>query len=213
VTDSPSDPPAEEPVADEGEAAASPAAEFAAEIAELVGAARWSADHETVRVVVDRDRWVDAITAAAGRGGLPFFSWLSAADWSKEVAVGEEVQDVDSLEERFEVICRLSSVRDARSAHFIAAVPKDDPVIASLVSTFGGAAWHEREAAEMFGIRFAGHPHLVNLYLPDAFEGHPLRKSYALLAREVKPWPGTVDVEDMPSVENVEAAAMEGGDA
>jgi NADH-quinone oxidoreductase subunit C len=94
-------------------------------------------------------------------------------------------------------------------------VPKDDPVIDSLVPVFGGAAWHEREAAEMFGLRFTGHPHLVNIYLPDEFEGHPLRKSFPLLAREVKPWPGTVDVEGMPekgpSTENVEAAATEGG--
>ena len=213
MTDSPSDPPADEPVADAADAELSAAAQFAEEIAERVGAAGWSADHDTVRIVVARDRWVESIATAAERGGVPFFSWLSAVDWSKDVAVGEQVQDVDALEERFEVIYRMSSLRDGRAAHFVAAIPKDDAVIASLVSTFGGAAWHEREAAEMFGIHFEGHPHLVNLYLPDAFEGHPLLKSYALLAREVKPWPGTVDVEDMPSVENVEAAAMEGGDA
>ncbi|MBA2625721.1 MAG: NADH-quinone oxidoreductase subunit C, partial [Acidimicrobiia bacterium] len=51
---------------------------------------------------------------------------------------------------------------------------------------------------EMFGIGFAGHPYLANLYLPGAFEGHPLRKDFPLLAREVKPWPGLVDVEAMP---------------
>jgi NADH-quinone oxidoreductase subunit C len=51
----------------------------------------------------------------------------------------------------------------------------------------------------MFGIVFDGHPNLTHLYLPDGFEGHPLRKTFPLLTREVKPWPGTVDVEDMPS--------------
>ena len=60
----------------------------------------------------------------------------------------------------------------------------------------------------MYGIEFIGHPGLDHLYLPDAFEGHPLRKSFPLLAREVKPWPGRVDVEGMPSTENVEADAM-----
>jgi NADH-quinone oxidoreductase subunit C len=50
----------------------------------------------------------------------------------------------------------------------------------------------------MFGIDFVGHPNLIKLYLPDGFEGHPLRKSFPLLTREVKPWPGTVDVEGMP---------------
>jgi NADH-quinone oxidoreductase subunit C len=63
---------------------------------------------------------------------------------------------------------------------------------------YAGANWHEREAYEMFGIDFTGHPQLTKLYLPDGFEGHPLRKSYPLLAREVKPWPGMVDVEGMP---------------
>ena len=43
------------------------------------------------------------------------------------------------------------------------------------------------------------------MYLPDAFEGYPLRKSYPLLSREVKPWPGTVDVEGMPTTDNEEA--------
>ena len=64
----------------------------------------------------------------------------------------------------------------------------------------------------MFGITFAGHPGLRNLYLPGDFEGHPLRKDYPLLARLVKPWPGIVDVElmptvDGPSTENSEAGA------
>ena len=60
----------------------------------------------------------------------------------------------------------------------------------------------------MFGIDFAGHPDLSHLYLLDSFIGNPLRKSYPLLSREVKPWPGTVDVEAMPegpSTENPEA--------
>ena len=60
----------------------------------------------------------------------------------------------------------------------------------------------------MFGIDFRGHPNLIKLYLPQEFEGHPLRKSFALGAREVKPWPGKVDVEGLPSTENVEAAAQ-----
>ena len=50
----------------------------------------------------------------------------------------------------------------------------------------------------MYGVVFDGHPSLRHLYLPSEFEGHPLRKDYPLLAREVKPWPGLVDVEPMP---------------
>ncbi len=138
-----------------------------------------------------------------------FFSWLSAVDWSQEVAVGDPVDEVEGLEERYEVIARLSSVEDASGAQFVVSLPKEDAWIDSLVPVFAGAAWHEREAAEMFGIDFRGHPNLTKLYLPDAFEGYPLRKSYPLLSREVKPWPGMVDVEDMPSLENTEAQAQE----
>jgi NADH-quinone oxidoreductase subunit H len=55
---------------------------------------------------------------------------------------------------------------------------------------FAGASWHERETAEMFGIDFAGHPHLVPLLLPDGFEGHPLRKEFVLAAAPPSPGPG-----------------------
>jgi NADH-quinone oxidoreductase subunit D len=77
-------------------------------------------------------------------------------------------------------------------------VPDDDLVVDSWVTVFAGANWHERETHEMFGIGFAGHPDLRNMYLPGDFEGYPLRKDFPLLARMVKPWPGIVDVEPMP---------------
>ena len=87
-------------------------------------------------------------------------------------------------------------------------VSDSEPVVESWVSVFAGANWHEREAHEMFGIGFAGHPDLRNMYLPTEFEGHPLRKDFPLLARMVKPWPGIVDVEPMPG-----GSADEEGDA
>jgi NADH-quinone oxidoreductase subunit C len=191
------------------ETATEPSA-LAARLAGLVGASGFSAEHGTVKIQVERVGWVEAIRTARDEAGLAFFSWLSAVDWSRQVAVGDPPADPDTIEERYDVVCRLSSVASADGALFVASLPKDDPRIDSLVPVFDGAAWHEREAAEMFGIDFTGHPHLVKLYLPEGFEGHPLRKSFALLSREVKPWPGTVDVEAMPSAENREAG--EGGE-
>ena len=82
----------------------------------------------------------------------------------------------------------------------------------SWVPVYPGADWHEREAWEMFGIVFDGHPSLRHLYLPSEFEGHPLRKDYPLLAREVKPWPGLVDVEGMPGEPEEEAGSEGGGE-
>jgi NADH-quinone oxidoreductase subunit C len=155
---------------------------------------------------------VSAATAARDETQLGFFSWLSAIDWSKEVAVGEPVEAVDDLEERYEVVCRLSSPVDETAVILSTTLSKDDAVLDSLVPVYAGAAWHERECAEMFGIDFRGHPNLIKLYLPQEFEGYPLRKSFSLGAREVKPWPGHVDVEELPSTENVEASAQSAED-
>ena len=171
--------------------------EWGAALAERLGGTAVT-EFDTVRVYVDRDRWVPTIRRARDEEGLVFFSWLTGIDWSKEVEVGDGVEEPDALDERYEVMCRLSSVETNDAAQFVATVPKDDPVIDSVVPLFAGAEWHEREAHDMFGIGFTGNPNLINIYLPDEFEGHPLRKSFPLLTREVKPWPGDVDVEGMP---------------
>jgi NADH-quinone oxidoreductase subunit C len=60
----------------------------------------------------------------------------------------------------------------------------------SLVDVYAGAAWHERETHEMFGLDFGEGEQPEPLLLPDGFEGHPLRKDFVLASRVVKPWPG-----------------------
>jgi NADH-quinone oxidoreductase subunit C len=176
-----------------------PLEEYAAGMAERLGAEGSSAEFDTVRVDVARDKWVETINEA--RKELPFFSWLSAIDWSKDTEVGEGVANPDELEERFEVMCRLSSVENGDGAIFFTTLSKDDASIGSLTATIGGAEWHEREAHEMFGIMFEGNENLIPLYLPDDFLGNPLLKSFPLIAREVKPWPGDVDVEGLPETD------------
>ena len=181
MTDNPSD-------------AAAPAERFA----EMAGTTAWGDEFGTVKLRVPRERWVEAHRALADE--LPFFSWLSAVDWAREVAVGDPPQD-EEIEERFEILSRITDVGPGHGVVLSTDLPKDDAVVDSISGVYGGGDWHEREAAEMFGIEFAGHPNLVGLYLPEGFEGHPLRKSYALLSREVKPWPGDVDVEDLPATD------------
>jgi NADH-quinone oxidoreductase subunit C len=180
-------------------------AEFAERIASLVGSDTWSADFGNAKVQVTPASWVESVDKVRSEAGLEFFSFLSAIDWSNDVEVGDPLES--RVSERFEVLVRLSSVENNDAVTLSTDVSKEDPRLASLVDVFGGANWHEREAAEMFGIEFEGHPNLTKLYLPDAFEGFPLRKSFPLLSREVKPWPGLVDVEDQPSTENPEAGA------
>lgn len=172
---------------------------WAEALAEELGAIEAIVEFDTVRIHVEPDKWVQTINKA--RESMELFSWLSAIDWSKDVEVGEPVEDVDELEERFEVMCRLSSVENADGAIFVASLDREHPSIDSLTPTIAGAEWHEREAHEMFGIDFVGNDNLKPLYLPDDFIGNPLLKSYPLISREVKPWPGEVDVEDMPEPE------------
>ena len=177
------------------DAAADPLAELAGQVAAAVGG-RAEVSHGTAKIRVDASAWKESVTAARDRFGLVFLSWLSAVDWSNEAAVGDPPDP--PVEERFEMLCAVSDLDLGRLVLISADIDRENPSIDSLCGVYPGANWHEREAAEMFGIDFAGHPDLTKLYLPDEFEGHPLRKSYPLLSREVKPWPGKVDVEDMP---------------
>lgn len=74
--------------------------------------------------------------------------------------------------------------------------PREDPVIPSLVSIYPGADFQEREAYDMYGIRFAGHPNLRRILMWDGFAGYPLRKDWkeAYYEADIKPfdsrWPG-----------------------
>ena len=190
------------------ETQAHPLRSFADRVAEAVGGTA-EIHFDTVKVTVPAESWVEAHTTARDDLDLVFFSWLSATDWANDVQAGDPLRD--EVEERVELISALSDLTDGRIVLFSTSLDKDEPRIPSLVDVYAGANWHEREAHEMFGIDFEGHPNLIHLYLPDAFIGNPLRKSYPLLSREVKPWPGTVDVEampgraDEPSTENPES--------
>lgn len=205
MTDSPSEKTeaASAPAASVAEAAA-----IASRFGEMVGAISTRGDFATARIRVSPDRWVEAHRTLAVH--LPFFSFLSAIDWASEVAVGDPPEQ--AVEERYEVFTRLADVDKGEGVIVSTDISKEDPRLPTLIEVFGGANWHEREAHEMFGIVFDGHPNLANLYLPDDFEGHPLRKTFPLLSREVKPWPGTVDVEAMPGTENVEADGTDGAE-
>lgn len=180
----------------------------AAHWAAVADATGWTDAFRTAKVRVPRERWVEAHRAL--REHLPFFAWLSAIDWTNEVAVGDPLEG-EPVEERFEVISRLSDVSAGEAVIVSTDLPRDDLSLPTLTGVYTAANWHEREAADMFGIRFEGHPNPVRIYLPDGFEGHPLRKSFPLLAREVKPWPGAVEVTPLPAAEAPAGEPKEGG--
>ena len=85
---------------------------------------------------------------------------------------------------RFEVVYQLYSLERNHRLRVKAAVPEEDPVVPSVSSVWKAALWAEREAWDMFGIRFAGHPDLRRILMYPEFEGHPLRKDYPLMRRQ-----------------------------
>lgn len=79
---------------------------------------------------------------------------------------------------RYEVVAHLYSLTHNQRIRLKAPVPDSDPRIDSLMPVWEGANWFEREAYDMFGISFDGHPDLRRILLYKGFEGHPLRKDY-----------------------------------
>ncbi len=155
---------------------------FRERVADRLGDAISSAEVRfgQVWMSVERDRLVDAVRVLKTDPDLlcGYLTYLSAIDWEDE---GLDV-----------VICLFSFPYSA-TALLRCRISSDDPRVPTITGVLPGANWHERVAAEMFGIDFEGHPDLTNLYLPDDFEGHPLRKSFKLASRTYKPWPGAKD--------------------
>lgn len=85
---------------------------------------------------------------------------------------------------RFEVIYHLVSTTRRHRLRLKVPVDIDDPRLESVTSVWKGADWFEREVWDMFGIVFVNHPNLKRLLMYDGFQGHPLRKDYAVNRRQ-----------------------------
>ncbi len=155
-----------------------------------------SYNFDTLKINVDISSWIDTHKILKKDFNLSFFNWLSAVDWDNEVKTGDAPKE--PVTPSFEILSCLSQTNSNNLVISSTVISKESAEIESLVDVFAGANWHEREAYEMFGINFLNHPNLTKLYLPDDYEGNPLLKSFELISREVKPWPGDVDVEGMP---------------
>lgn len=81
--------------------------------------------------------------------------------------------------ERFEIAVNLLSLSRKERIRVRIQVPDADPSLASLYDVYAGTEAMEREAYDLMGIVFTGHPDLSRILLPDDWEGHPLRKDYA----------------------------------
>ncbi|MBX7057495.1 MAG: NADH-quinone oxidoreductase subunit C [Leptospirales bacterium] len=87
------------------------------------------------------------------------------------------------MPERFAVAYQLLSFRLALRLEAIVWIPESEPCAESVSDLFAAAVWAEREAFDMFGIDFSGHPDLRRILLPEGYKGHPLRKEYPLKGR------------------------------
>ncbi|MDE9365131.1 NADH-quinone oxidoreductase subunit C [Luteipulveratus sp. YIM 133132] len=146
-----------------------------------------SATEQTPVRDCELDGWVETVQELRGEG-FDYFDWLTAVDETdREESPG------------FDVVLHLYDMTPGavRGTLVRCRVPEGTPV-PSLTSLWCGAAWHERETHEMFGIEFSGFDDgtglgMRPLLLPDGFVGTPLRKSFVLAARASKPWPGAKD--------------------
>jgi NADH-quinone oxidoreductase subunit C len=92
-----------------------------------------------------------------------------------------DITPVDQIYfDEIDVNYHLFSLRHNHSIAVKVRIDRDDPVLPSLVSLWRGANFQEREAYDMFGIRFVGHPNLTRILTWDDFPGHPLRKDFAI---------------------------------
>ena len=86
--------------------------------------------------------------------------------------------DYLSRRPRFEVVVNVVSIQHERRLRVLVGVPGEDPTVPTISTVYPGSNFYEREAFDLFGIGFEGHPDPTRILLPDEWEGHPLRKDY-----------------------------------
>lgn len=122
---------------------------------------------DAVRIVAEPGDVPAVLATAKEVLGIPHLSFITVVD-----RVGS-----------FEITYALMDFRGAR-VNLKTTVEGDEPVIGTATGVYPSANWHEREAYDMFGVAFAGHPDLRRLYMwQDHFDHHPLLKSFEISTR------------------------------
>lgn len=125
---------------------------------------------------VGRESWIDAVKSLADDGftmcvDVTAVDYLAAPD--RVVPDGLDV-------ERFEVVANMLDMAKARRVRLRVQVPEDDATLPTLFDVHPGTEAMEREVFDLFGITFTGHPDMTRILMPEDWEGHPLRKDYAV---------------------------------
>ena len=120
--------------------------------------------------MVDREPLAEIAQYTRDREKFNLLADLTAVDWPKR-------------EKRFDVVLNLYSfAHNARLRIKVHAA--DGEKVPSVTGVWPTANWLEREAYDMFGIEFAGHPDLKRILLPEEWQGYPLRKDYDILKQD-----------------------------
>ena len=140
------------------------------------------------QVTVERQYILDVCRAMKDdeRIGAKMLLCLTAVDYPPGSGSGgghgrgrvEPEEDVEEAPGRLEMVYVLQSLEPERTIVLKTEAPYDDPVVPSVTSIWRAADWYEREAHDLFGVAFDGHPDLSPLLLYDGFEGYPGRKEF-----------------------------------
>jgi NADH-quinone oxidoreductase subunit C len=103
-------------------------------------------------------------------------------DYLADVA-GIDYLNYPDATDRYGVVYALANTETAERVYVKVLVNDPDPTLPSVYSLWKGADWMEREVYDMFGVRFAGHPDLRRILMPEGFASYPLRKDYPMRGR------------------------------
>jgi NADH:ubiquinone oxidoreductase subunit C len=145
--------------------------------------------YDQVTVTVEADALPDAARICKDDPALAFDFW-------------EFNSGVDLGDEGFALVVGLYSTVHRHRVLLRCVVPggRERPTAPTLTGVYRGANWSEREAYDMFGIEFEGHPAIgPRILTVENFEGWPLRKEFLLSTREAKPWPGAKEPKEHPT--------------
>jgi NADH-quinone oxidoreductase subunit C len=156
-------------------------------------------------LVVDPARLVEASLVLRDEHGFNFLSDIAAADflgWGDQdvagyigTAAGRDIHEPgsqglarvpDPKPKRFAISYHLLRVGDDPVRLRVQVWLDDGEPVETLIGVWPAADWFEREAWDMFGIRFEGHGNLVRILMPEDWDGHPLRKDYPLGGEPVR---------------------------
>jgi NADH-quinone oxidoreductase subunit C len=126
---------------------------------------RWSSHRDCAACLLPRERWLEAFRALRGAG--------------MDFLVDHTAVDYPARRPRFTVVAVVRSL-STQETLIVKTRLEDGEALASLTPLWRSADWAERETYDMFGIPFEGHDDLTRIYMPEDYEGWPMRRDFPL---------------------------------